>query len=100
MSNWLVREDLEKMRRGFLDSIDPYTDYIESYSQMKQAKKRNTKYSNLASFCRELLVNYDEVLSELKSNNIDTKLEYCKGYFRICINGVYKYKKCNVVYKD
>lgn len=43
MSNWSVREDLEKMRRNFLDNIDPYTGYIENYSQMKQAKKKKYK---------------------------------------------------------
>lgn len=100
MKEWLSRKDIEERREMYLGCIDQYTEYIESYSQYEQAIKSNKKYSKLASFCSSLLDDLDKTESELKVKGLEGKVEYSKGYFRTIINGVYKYKKSSVVYKN
>lgn len=93
---WLSREDIVNKKEDFLKSIDPYTEYIESYKQMEEQERRNSKYSKLARFCNDILIEYDKVAECLNTKGLNVKLEYCKGYFRIFQDGKYKYLKCNV----
>jgi len=100
MKDWLVREDIEKKKAEYLRSIDPYIDYIEDSSQYNAAKRWNSKFSDLVSFCNELLDNLDFLAFCLEEDGLNTKVEYRKGYFRIFLNGRYFYRKCDVVFKN
>lgn len=96
MRKWLSRVDIEAKRNSFLDNIDPYCDYIEDGTQYRRACKLNERYSKLAKFCGDILINLEKVESELKVKGFEGKVEYCMGYFRTIINGVYRYKKVNI----
>ena len=100
MNEWLKREEIELIKKGFLNNIDPYIDYIDSLSQYEAAKEKNREYSNLVSFCKDIIADLDRLSKELSSIGYTGDIEYCKGYFRIKVNGVYKYRKCNVSYKS
>lgn len=100
MNNWLKREEIELKRKSFLNNIDPYVDYIDSLSQYEAAKARNMELSNLVSFCKGLLSELDSLSEKLAALGFNGDIEYSRGYFRIKVNGVYKYRRCGISYKN
>lgn len=89
---WYSRKEIEEKKNQYVDCIDKYTDYIESFEQKQQADNRNRELSRLINFCDEIIRQMDVLSDELKKKRIITQITYSKGYFRI-ERDKYYYKK-------
>ena len=97
---WLSGKELEKMKEDYSNLIDEYVDYIENYRQYKEAQRRNDYYSKMIKFTNDILTEMEIIIEELRKEEYFkdiTELKYSKGYFRIKVNGIYKYRKVQCV---
>lgn len=97
--NWMVREDLVRLKQNYYNSIDFSIDYIDNKYEYERALFYNGKYASIVGYCHDLIQEYDNILRELKNRSIQATLEYSKGYFRVCVDGCYRYKRVNSIYK-
>lgn len=91
---WYSKNDILNKRQGYVDSIDPYINYIDDLRRYKEAQKMNSELSGLIDFCDKVLRQMDEISCQLKEARIITNIEYSKGCFRIQRDKYY-YKKMN-----
>lgn len=89
---WRNKNELIKLRDEFEKSKDPYTDYIDNYSQYEQAEKWNLVLSNRIKFINDLIKEIEELAKKtrISINNF----QYKQGYIRVKYNGEYKYRRC------
>lgn len=89
---WRNKNELIKLRDEFEKSKDPYTDYIDNYSQYEQAEKWNLVLSNRIKFINDLIKEIEELAKKtrISINNF----QYKQGYIRVKYNDEYKYRRC------
>lgn len=98
---WLNDKDILELKEAYKDSIDEYTEYIDSYTQQKERERWNTIYYQRIDYCNKVLKEYEKILKELKEKNINyVSLTYSKGIFRLeRKKDVYLYRKAQFINK-
>ena len=89
---WRNKNELIKLRDEFEKSKDPYTDYIDNYSQYEQAEKWNLVLSNRIKFINDLIKEIEELAKKTRINV--NNFQYKQGYIRVKYNDEYKYRRC------
>lgn len=98
---WLNDKDILELKKDYNDSIDIYTEYIDSYTQQKERERWNTIYRQRIDYCNKVLKEYKIILEELKEKNIKyVSLTYSKGIFRLeTKKDVFLYRKAQFINK-
>ena len=99
---WLNDKDILELKEAYKDSIDEYTEYIDSYTQQKERERWNTIYRQRIDYCNKVLKEYEKILKELKEKNINyVSLTYSKGIFKLeRKKDVYLYRKAQFINKQ
>ena len=85
--NWKTIKELEEDKQKYIDAIDPYTQYIDSYKQQEEAKRHNERL-------RETIQLYNKVINEMKELEKDhSDIQYSFGLFRYKNSDKYEFIK-------
>lgn len=92
--NWLSLKEVKQRRKMLKSHIDEYTDYIEDYQQMCEAKRRNAELREDIRKVDIIIKELEDVLTELdKRNIVGATVRYAKGNIQLIWNGRTLYRK-------
>ena len=85
---WMTIDQLKEKRQNLYNSIDRYTEYIESYEQQQRAEKNNREIYILIDLCDKVI----DQMEELQKQYLN--VGYAYGIFK-ADNNFFKFKREN-----
>ena len=94
IEKWYSIEEVMSKREELKENYDNYTDYIENYRQMEEARKNNTKIGKDVKKIDKVINEMIEIFVALNEKSEEyVEVTYAKGIIRVEKQGKMHYKK-------
>ena len=97
IEKWYSIEEVMSKREELRENYDNYTDYIEDYRQMEEARKNNAKICENIRKIDKVIDEMMEIFVTLNEKSEEyVEVTYAKGIIRVEKKGKMYYKKARV----